>query len=118
MPRTLSAAALLLIAGVAFAQITQPGNTTPGVTPSETPSVTPSDTPSVTPSQTPAVTPPQPPMVTPSAPATSASVPSGPPAVGGLSRCENLLGTDKDRCQQQERAGLGGGATGSTAPRQ
>ena len=58
MPRTLSAAALLLIAGVAFAQITQP------------------------------------PMVTPSAPATSASVPSGPPAVGG------------------------GGATGSTAPRQ
>ena len=128
MLRTFSAVALLSLAGVAFAQTTQPGNTTPSITPpSDTPSVTPSDTPSVTPSQTPAVIPSQTPVVTPSAPATSATVPSlpappttphsGPPTVGGLSKCENMLGTDRDRCQQQERAGVSG-ATGSTVPRQ
>lgn len=122
MLRTFSAAALLSIAGAAFAQSTPPGSATPSVTPSDTPSVTQSDTPSVTPSQTPAVTSSQTPVITPSAPATSATVPvppmtphSNPAAVGGLSKCENLLGTDRDRCQQQERAG---GATGSTVPRQ
>lgn len=123
MLRTIGAAALLSMAGVAFAQATQPGYTTPSVTPSDTPSVTPSQTPGVTPSQTPAVSSSQTPVVTPSAPATVPSVPppgvtphSGPPAVGGLSKCENLLGTDKDRCQQQERAGIPSGASGTTAP--
>ena len=111
MLRTFSAAALLLIAGTAFAQSTPPGSPTPSVTPSPTPADMSSQTP----------------VITPSAPATSTTVPSlpaspptpqsNPAAVGGLSKCENLLGNERDRCQQQERAGLGG-ATGSTAPRQ
>ncbi len=91
MLKTLTSAALLAIAGVAFAQ------STPNVTPSATPSVTPSDTPSVTPSQAPTVT--QTPITPPS-------------AVGGLGKCENLIGTEKDKCLQEERAG----GTGSTAP--
>ena len=115
MLRTFSAAALLSIAGAAFAQSTQPGSATPSVTQSDTPSVTQSDTPSVTPSQTPAVSPSQTPVSPPSTPAMTPH--SNPAAVGGLSKCENLLGTDKDRCQQQERAAAGG-AIGSTAPRQ
>ena len=99
MLKTLTSAALLAIAGTAFAQ------STPGVTPSDTPSVTPSQTPSVTPSQTPSVTPSQAPTVT--------QTPVTPPsAVGGLGKCENLIGTDKDKCLQEERAG----GTGSTAP--
>lgn len=117
MLKTFGAAALLSMAGVAFAQATQPGATTPSVTPSDTPSVTPSQTPGVTPSQTPVLTPSAPATVPP--PQSPGMIPhSGPPAVGGLSKCENLLGTDKDRCQEQERAGIGAGATGSTAPRQ
>lgn len=100
MLKTLTTAALLAIAGAAFAQ------STPSVTPSDTPSVTPSDTPSVTPSQTPSVTPSQAPVVT--------QTPITPPsAVGGLGKCENLIGTEKDKCLQEERAGAG---TGSTAP--
>jgi hypothetical protein len=87
-----SAAASLAIAGAAFAQ------STPSVTPSDTPSVTPSQTPSVTPSQAPTVT--QTPITPPS-------------AVGGLGKCENLIGSEKDKCLQEERAGA---ATGSTAP--
>lgn len=93
MLKTLTAAALLAIAGAAFAQ------STPSVTPSQTPAVTPSQTPSVTPSQAPVVTP------TPVPP---------PAAVGGLSRCENMIGADKDACLQQERAGTGSTAPGST----
>jgi hypothetical protein len=92
MLKTLTSAALLEIAGTAF------GQSTPSVPPSATPSVTPSETPSVTPSQAPTVT--QTPVTPPS-------------AVGGLGKCENLIGIDKDKCLQQERAG---GATGSTAP--
>lgn len=92
MLKILTSAALLAIAGAAFAQ------STPSVTPSATPSVTPSDTPSVTPSQAPTVT--QTPITPPS-------------AVGGLGKCENLIGTDKDKCLQEERAG---GGMGSTAP--
>ena len=92
MLKTLTSAALLAIAGAAF------GQSSPSVTPSATPSVTPSDTPSVTPSQAPPVT--QTPVTPPS-------------AVGGLGKCENLIGTDKDKCLQEGRAG---GATGSTAP--
>ena len=88
-----SAAASLAIAGAAFAQ------STPSVTPSDTPSVTPSQTPSVTPSQAPTVT----------------QTPITPPAaVGGLGKCENLIGTDKDKCLQEERAGTGSTAPGST----
>jgi hypothetical protein len=55
--------------------------------PSQTPSVAPSQTPSVTPSETP---------------------------VGGLSKCENLLGFEKDKCLQQERAGTGSTGTGAS----
>jgi hypothetical protein len=62
-----------------------------------------------TPSQTPAVTPSQGPIVSPS--------PVTPPAaVGGLSRCENLIGLERDSCMQQQRAGTGSTAPGSTAP--
>lgn len=94
----LSIALLLAISSACFAQ-SQYG----------TPSVTPSDTPSVTPSQTPSATPP----ATPSVPDV---------AVGGLSKCENLLGEEKDKCLQNERGGsasTGGraaGAGGSHAP--
>ena len=98
MLKTLSTAVLLAVAGAAFAQIT----------PSETPAVTPSQTPAVTPSQTPAVTPPQGPLISPSV---SPSPVTPPAAVGGLSRCENMIGMERDSCMQQERAG-----TGSTAP--
>jgi hypothetical protein len=101
MLKSLTSAALLAFAGAAFAQ------STPGVTPSDTPSVTPSQTPSVAPSQTPSVTPSQAPVVT--------QTPITPPsAVGGLGKCENLIGTDKDKCLQAERAGTGSTAPGST----
>jgi len=110
MLKIYSAATLLALAGAAFAQTsTAPGtppstlpSTAPG-TPSETPAVAPSQTPSVTPSQTPAVTPSQTPSVS------STPNPVIPPqAVGGLSKCENMIGADKDTCLQQERAGTGG----------
>jgi hypothetical protein len=86
-----TAAALLAMGGVSFAQYT--GSTTPSGTPSQTPSVNPSQTPSATPSQTPSVT------------------PSQTQTIGGLSKCENLL-IDRDKCLQEERAG-----TGSTSGR-
>lgn len=85
MLKILSVAALVAITGVALAQTT--------------PSITPSDTPAVTPSQTPSITPSQPPSV----------------AVGGLSRCENLLGDEKEKCQKEERA-AGGSSVGPHAP--
>lgn len=88
------AGALLALAGTAFAQSTP--SQTPSVTPSQAPSVTPSQTPSVTPSQTPSVTPSQ-----------------APSAVGGLSRCENLIGIERDKCTQAERAGTGSTGTGA-----
>src|SRR5688572_27876235 len=96
MLKVLSAVTLLAITVTVFAQ------STPIITPSETPSVTPSQTPSVTPSQTPIVTPSQAPVV---APSQTPSI-----AIGGLSRCENLLGDEKDKCQKEERAGTGGSA--------
>lgn len=99
MLKIFSAAALVAITSVALAQ------STPSTTTSDTPSVAPSTTPSVTPSQTPSVTPSQAPSVT--------QTPISPPsAVGGLGKCENLIGTEKDKCLQEERAG----GTGSTAP--
>ena len=96
MLKVLSAVTLLTIAASVLAQ------STPSITPSDTPSVTPSQTPSVTPSQTPSVTPSQTPIVTPSQPPSI--------AVGGLSRCENLLGDEKEKCQKEERAGSGSSA--------
>ena len=99
MLKTYSAVALLAFAGAAFAQAT------PG-TPSSTPSVTPSQTPSITPSQTPAITPSQTPSASPA--------PVTPPSVGGLSRCENMIGADRDNCLRSERAGGGTTAAPST----
>lgn len=101
-----SAAAALMLAGAAIAQSTQPGETTPSVTPSETPAAAPSQTPSQAPAIIPAT---RPPVI-------------GEGAVSGLSRCENLIGFDKDKCQQDERngttssAGRPAGAGGSHAP--
>jgi hypothetical protein len=108
MLKVLTSAALLAIAGAVFAQSTP--SDTPSVTPSQTPSVTPSQTPNVTPSPTPSVTPSEAPVVT--------QTPITPPsAVGGLGKCENLIGTDKDKCLQEQRAGTGGTmAPPSTAP--
>jgi hypothetical protein len=100
-------AALLVIAGACFAQ----SSGTPSVTPSDTPYITPSETPAVTPSQAPSVTPSSTPII------------GGPaPAIGGLSKCENMIGSEKDKCLQEERAGTGStggrpaGAGGSHAP--
>jgi hypothetical protein len=111
MLKPLSVAAMLAIAGTAFAQ------STPSTTPSDTPSVTPSQTPAVTPSQTPAVTPSDTPTIAPQGtvvvpPVTTPSPSVGPaPAIGGLSKCENLLGTEKDKCLQDERSGTGSTGT-------
>jgi hypothetical protein len=108
MLKTLSAATLLAVASVSFAQTQpaqQPGQSTPNVAPSQTPAVTPSQTPAVTPSQTPYVNP----SATP--PAASAPAP-----IGGLSRCENMIGLEKDNCLQAERAGTGSTGTGTGTP--
>jgi hypothetical protein len=96
MSKLLSAFIAVVFSGVASAQ-------TPAVTPSQTPSVTPSQTPSVTPSETPAIVPPA-------------------ATAGGMSQCQNMIGGDRDKCLQEERAataGSGGraaGAGGSHAP--
>ena len=105
MLKSISTAALLVLAGTVLAQ------STPSVTPSDTPSVTPSQTPAVTPSQTPSVTPSPAPSVTPSpAPSVTQRPINSPVTVGGLSKCENMIGLEKDKCQQDERAGTGGTA--------
>jgi hypothetical protein len=86
--------ALSFLAGTALAQ-TQPGQTTPSVTPSQTPAVTPSQTPG-----------PVPPGAAP--------VLGGPPPtlgaspVGGLSPCENMIGAERDKCLQAGSAAVGG----------
>jgi hypothetical protein len=109
MLRILCLAASLAAAGGALAQTTQPGQTTPSITPSDTPSVTPSQTPSITPSQTPGVTPPgNAPIVGGPAPVVS-GIESRP--IIGLSQCENVLAADREKCLQDERA-----AAGNTAP--
>ena len=95
---------LVLFAGAALAQTTQPGQTTPSVTPSQTPSVTPSQTPAVSPSQTPAVIPQSQPPTT---------QPSTAVAPGGMSQCQNMIGAERDTCLQNEKqpaAGVGGSA--------
>jgi hypothetical protein len=106
MLKTISAVALLIMAGAAWSQSAP--SVTPSGAPSQTPSVTPSDTPSVTPSQTPAVTPSQTPSVTPSPAPTVTQTPiTTPSTVGGLGKCENMIGNEKDKCLQNERAGIG-----------
>jgi hypothetical protein len=124
MLKILSAATLLAIAAASFAQTTQPGQTTPSVTPSDTPAVTPSQTPAVTPSQTPPSQ--QAPIVSPPRGAPVVSPPSGAPvvggpaptvgrieerAVGGLSKCENMLGFEKEKCLQDEQRAATGATT-------
>jgi hypothetical protein len=37
----------------------------------------------------------------------------GESAVGGMSKCENMIGIEKDRCLQAERAGTGSTGTGA-----
>ena len=122
MSKLLSTAAALALASAAIAQTAQPGQTTPSVTPSDTPAVTPSQSPSVTPSQSPIVTPSQSPVVTPSqTPIVTPSqtpivTPSQSPLIGGLGKCENMIGLEKDKCLQEGRAAGAGGthAPGST----
>ena len=119
MSKLLSFFAALTFAGATLAQGTQPGETSPSITPSQTPSVTPSQTPSVTPSQTPPATASEtPPVIGGPAPAIV-----GPaPTVGGMSQCQNMIGGDRDKCLQEERAGTAGtggraaGAGGTHAP--
>jgi hypothetical protein len=93
--KMLTTAAMITMASTSFAQ-TQPGQTTPSVTPS-----------------------------------TGAPIVGGPaPAVGGieerpvagLSKCENMLAFEREKCLQDERAGTASssgqpaGAGGSPAP--
>jgi hypothetical protein len=107
----------VVFAAPAVAQSTQPGQTTPSVMPSDTPAVTPSQTPGI-PQSTPPVAPSDTPGATRSAPPSTVGGPSpgvlgGP--VGGLSRCENLIGIDKANCLEQERAAATGGTAGRPA---
>lgn len=70
--------------------------------PAQTPAVTPSQVPAITPSQTPSVNPPSAPVV------------GGPaPVTGGLSRCANMIGLERDNCLRDERARVGN--TGGSA---
>lgn len=109
MLKILSAATLLAIAAASFAQTTQPGQTAPSVTPSQ-----------------------QAPIVSPQSGAPIVSPPSGAPvvggpapmvgrieerAVGGLSKCENMLGFEKEKCLQDEQRAATGATTapGSTS---
>jgi hypothetical protein len=96
---------LLFFAGAALAQTTQPGETTPSVTPSQTPAVTPSQTPAVSPSQTPAVIPQSQPPTT---------QPPTAIAPGGMSQCQNMIGAERDKCLQEEKKPAAVGATGTT----
>ena len=103
MLKTLSTAALLALAGAAFAQSTPPhASVTPFASPSD--HAFPNARGDAVANA--GVTPP------PRSNACVAHRLSHPVAVGGLSRCENMIGLDRDSCMQQERAG-----TGSTAPR-
>jgi hypothetical protein len=98
MFKLLSIAACLTLASAAIAQSNQPGRTTPSVSPSETPAVTPSQTPTVTVGE-----------------AAPAPVIEQRP-VGGLSKCENVLAFEKEKCLQDERAGAGATGAQHTAP--
>ena len=122
--KSVAAAMLVAVASAAYAQpqsgLTPPSMTpsdTPAATPSQSPSVAPSQSPSVTPSEPQSITPPQAPSVTPS-PSSGATAPTAPRAVGGMSQCQNLIGADRDKCLQDERAATMGGGAGAdtTAP--
>lgn len=122
--KSIAFAALLALASAAYAQ-PQSGLTPPSVTPSDTPAVTPSQSPAVTPSESPSVMPSQSPSDTPSqapyatpSPSSGATAPTPPRAVGGMSQCQNMIGADRDKCLQDERAAsMGGGdGAGTTAP--
>jgi len=124
MTRNILLAAMLAAASTSFAQSPQPGQATPSVTPSQTPAVTPSQTPAVTPSQTPSTS--QNPVVAPpsGAPVVGNTAPAPvvePRSIGGMSRCENALAFEKEKCLQDERAAATGSAnrpaaTGASAP--
>lgn len=86
-------AAWLIMTGQALAQTAQPDAPTPSISPSDTP------------------------------PMQSAPVIGGPPpAIVGLSPCENLIGLERDNCLKDERARIGNtggrsaGAGGTHAP--
>jgi len=112
MLKIFGTAALLAVAGVAFAQTSTAPGTQPATIPSTAPGTPPSTDPTITPSQAPAVTPSQTPYVTPSQTPSVSPAPVNPPAtVGGLSKCENMIGSEKDTCRQQERAGTGSTGT-------
>lgn len=95
MLRFVLVAASFVVAGTTLAQ-TQPGETTPSITPSQTPSVIP---------------PSQPPVIV-----------GGPaPVIGGVSKCENMIGVEKEKCLREDAAigstgGRAAGAGGSHAP--
>jgi len=111
MMKLLTAAVLLLAgASTAFAQA-RPEQTTPNIAPSQAPAVTPSQTPSVTPST--------------GAPVVGSTAPAPviqERQIGGLSRCQNLLAFERDKCLQDEQSAATGGtrtptpATGTTTP--
>ena len=122
MLRIIGAAVLVAFAGASFSQ-TQPYQTTPGAAP-PTPSAAPADKPAATPSPAPAIAPPQTSAVTPSetpsvTPSTGAPIVGGPAPVRGgieerplvgLSKCENLLAFEKEKCMQEERVAASAGA--------
>lgn len=114
--KSVASAMLLAVASAAYAQ--PPSGLTP---PTMTPSDTPSQSQSVAPSQSPYVAPSQPPSETPSvtpSQSSGATAPTAPRAVGGMSQCQNLIGADRDKCLQEERAAMpgGGAGAGTTAP--
>ena len=112
--RLLSLIALLAVTGGVVAQSTN----TPATAPSDTPYAPPATAPSTAPSNTPSTAPSAAPNTAPSTAPNAAAAPipgaapaptpaRGDTAVGGMSKCENMLGNDRDACFQKERAGTG-----------
>jgi len=103
--RLLGLIALLAVTGGAAAQSTN----APATAPSDTQGAAPATAPSAAPSTAPAPAPSGAPnaATTQTTPPPSAAPARGDTAVGGLSRCENMLGNDRDACFQKERAGTG-----------
>ena len=86
MLKPLSAAALSCLAATALAQI-RPDQATPSIPPTPTPS----------------------PMTPGTAPTLGGPPPTlGSRPVGGLNRCENMIGTERDNCLQAGSAAAGG----------
>jgi len=103
--RLLGLIALLAVTGGAAAQSTN----APATAPSDTPNTAPAPAPSTAPSNAPSTGTPSTPnaTATPSTPPPSAAPARSETAVGGMSKCENMLGNDRDACFQKERAGTG-----------